>query len=533
MSDDTGIVMKVLQRFFGTESKTQLNWLLAEAAKWQPKGYKARVKNRLDYLDGNMRNDLLAVLQEEFEATWTHMQRSIITLPIVAHIIKKKSTVFEGNGRYFLVDKKTREEIKPDDKAALAWSDIIRESLVEMALKRSDQVTEQNHSAGLKVWWDKDHVTVSAFTPDKVDIVVNPARELDAYSARAVLFERTGAGGLRDNSRFEVWGDADPTLPKPKEGFDSRTYEPTIHFITDGKNTWAVNDKDENPFKDDDGKAVVPFAWLTDNRESLYRLGGDHLVAMNRIVNWGLTYLHHAMNWMSLGIPTFEKNAGSNAKLPENRIVSPKHALALPPDVKFSFIRNDIDLGAITSTYELMMQYHAMLSGIDPANISVKQFSAKSGFAIKLEMSGLGKHREMKIPLYRPNVIHLMRIIKIVHNYYAPKAKKEKIPDHLDPDWSPGEVDAGPIDYIQLGQRYQDEIEYNVSTVDDWAADVHGVDKQTAKGIVEKNTARNAETVGKSARFPDEPTGGGRAVDEIKKLTAGGDEPPPEGEPEE
>lgn len=525
--------MRVLARFFGKESQTQLNWLVTESGKWKPKGYKEKVAIRINYLDGDMRNDLLAVLQEEFEATWTHMQRSIVTLPMVSHIIRKKSTVFEGNGRFFLVDKKSREEVKIDDKAALNWADIIRESLVEMALKRADQVTEQNHSAGLKVWWDKDHVTVSAFTPDKVDIVVNPARELDAYSARAVLFERTGAEGLRDNSRFEVWGDANPALEKPEEGFDAREYEPTIHFITDGKNTWPVNEKDENPFKDDNGKAVVPFAWLTDNREALYKLGGNHLVEMNRIVNWGLTYLHHAMNWMSLGIPTFKRQPGSNTKLPQNRIVSPKHALALPADVEFSFVRNDINLGGITDTYELLMKYHAMMSGMDPANMSVEQFSAKSGFAIKLEMAGLEKHREMKIPLYRPNVIHLLRIIKIVHNYYAPKAKKEKIPDHLDPDWSPGEVDAGPIDYIELGKRYTEEIEFNVSTVDDWAADVHGVDKQTAQGIIEKNAARNAETVGKSARFPDEPTAADRAADEIKKLTAGGEDTPPEDEPEE
>lgn len=518
----TDVIMGALKRYFGTESRNQLIWLLNESAKWQPKNFKPEVATRIKYLDKNMKPDLLKVLKSEFENTWEHMQRSTVTLPIVAHIVTKKATVFEGSGRFFLVDPNTRKEIDVENPEAQAFQDMINDSLVWMALNRADEITELTHSAALKVWWDNDHVTVSTFTPNLVDIVPDPDRELDPYSARAVLFQRTGVDGIRSAARHEVWGARDPTTASAVDAFGRPLFDPTIHFITDGKTSWAVNEGDVNPFKDENKRSILPYAWLTDNREGLYKLGGDNLVEINRIVNWGLTYLHHGMNWMSLGIPVFEKDPGSNVKLPQNRIISPKHALALPPNVRFSFVRNDIDLGAITNTYELFMKYHAMMSGIDPANLSVDQGQARSGFAIKLEMSGLESHRKKMIPLYKPNVIHLLNVMIIVHNYYAKAAKKSLIPTALVPDWSPGEMEAGPVDFIEIGNRYEKEIEYNISTVDDWAAEVHGVDRATAAKMVDENAKRNAEVMSKGTRFPDDVSAAAGAAG-IRDLTVDAD----------
>jgi hypothetical protein len=512
--------MTVLQFTLNPESsQDQLTKLLTESAKWQPQGYKPEIATRMRYLDGNMRDDLLEVLKAEFENTWEHMQRSIVSLPMVSHIISKKATVFEGSGRFFLVDP-NKEEIDADSDEAQAFQDMINESLVWMALKRADEVVELAHSAALKVWWDNDHVTVSTFNPNLVDILPDPNRELDPYNARAVLFQRTGIDGIRSAARHEIWGAEDQETASDIDAYGQPIFDPTVHFISDGKNSWSTNENNENPFKDPaTGRSIYPYAWLVDNRDSLYKSGGNHLVEMNRIVNWGLTYLHHGMNWMSIGIPVFEKDPGSNVKLPQNRIVSPKHALALPANVRFSFVRNEINLGAITNTYELLMKYHAMMSGIDPANLAVDQGQARSGFAIKLEMSGLEKHRAMKIPLYKPNVIHLLNVMIIVHNYYAELAGKTKIHEDFEPDWSPGEMDAGPVDFVELGNRYEKEIEFNVSSIDDWTAAVHGVDKPTAQKMVDENAERNAEILKKGTRFPDEPEAAAAGAESIRRLT--------------
>jgi len=309
--------VKYLKRKLHMEETKNVEWMLAEADKWrEPTGpkYREEIGRRRNYLDGEMKADGLVLLKQEFPKTYEQMRYKMLQYPVAKHIWTKKAHVFGGKGeRFYLVDaNKGMEEIPSDSAPALDYAYLNESSENPTVTKGIDRALESMHCCAVRPTWSRDHIEDNIFDPDKCHIVVNPDHDNDPYAARAVLFERTGEDGVNDTEpRYEVWGARDPVIAAERDSEGQRLFRPDMHFITSAHDQWRVNEHDENPYRDrHTGEVAYPFTWYRDNRRSIYEKGGDDLVELTRVINMGLTYLHHNMIWQMAVLPVTEQPQG-------------------------------------------------------------------------------------------------------------------------------------------------------------------------------------------------------------------------------
>lgn len=514
------------------EEKLTTSWLEERSAKWRPAGYMDQIPRRVSYIDRDMVDDLEALLQSEFARSWTLMQNHYILMPMVSQIASKRAKCFRGRGqRFFLRHKETGRELTSDPEMALqrqgaddeltdeqvkaierrglmyhpaaaAFEDLIDMAQLPANLRDVDIHLEQVHALADKVWWDIDHVRCSVFTPDHVRVAVNETRYWDPYAAAAVAFELPGEdGNYSSDSRWEVWGTRDPEQVDETDEMGRPLFEPAMHFVAGGSKKYSYNEGDRNPYIGWDGAPMYPFQWFTDDPDQIYPLGSDDLVLFNRNMNMGLTYLTYNMSWAMLGIPCYEHQVGQGkaADLPTQRFLTPQHVASLPPGVKLSFVRNDIPLESFTSTFEMLMQYQALMHELAPRSMSVQDGIPTSGIAMEIELMGLAEHREEKIEMLRPQVRDLLRRMIVVSNRFGSAYARDKSRwtaidlDEFEPAWEPGKLEAAPQDITKTTDSYQRLIDLGAASVDDLAAAVHNVPREQAADLVDANIRRNAE----------------------------------------
>lgn len=482
----------------------------AEAWGWDA-DYRSEIERRIKYLDGDMEDDGLDLLEAEFSQTYKDMENKMVEWPITRHIISKKAQAFRGNGaRFFLCDD-SGEELDAQDPASVAFSGLVRDANLKHVLYKLDQVEELCNSAGAKVWWDGTKVRVSRWDPHKVAIAVNEMREWDPYSAYAVGFERSATNGINGtDERWEVWGARDVRVADDKDEDGMPIYEPSLHYLTSVRESWSVSEGDANPFRDPKtGKPIYPFTWFRKDEDRVYWSGGDDLVRMNRILNLGLTYLHHNITWQMAKVPVFELPPGGAtadvmATLQKMKLVTPNNAFSLPPGVKLSWVGPDAQLEPFVSVYEMLIQYHALLNQLSPKSLDIRGGLPQSGIALRIELDNLVRYWTERVDVLRPHVVDLLKKMVIVYNYYAPRLTgATPIPDNVTPNWDPGQIDSGPTDFIELGKRFEKECSLGISSYADWAAAVHDVDKSTAEQMIRANMEFNSEVVRGMTRYPD------------------------------
>jgi|GEM_PF-3481702 len=514
--------------------QNQVQWTLKQANNWRlPSAtkYLEQVNRRRFYLDGDMSDDGDDFLKQEFPKTWETMRYKKIEFPIAQNIVKKKAQTFRGRGaRFYLLDNQTGKEVTEGEYKD-SFDEMMARAYMEAVLPEIDQAEEMMLAAAGKVTWDQDHLELYCFDPDRVHIAVNPLRENDPYSALAVMFERAGVDGYSGKPRYEFWGVRDPKTAKEKDVEGNLIFDPTLHYIASAEEPIDVNDGDVNPFEDrHTGKPIYPFTWFRSNRNAIYKLGGDQLVSLNRVVNLGLTYLHHNATWQMAVLPVFEVPAGQKAeleKLKQTILSAPNKAVNLPAGVKLSFVAPNGEVQRFQGLYEFFVQYHAMLNQLSPKSLDIKGGIPTSGIAMRIEFDNLIRYFNERTEILRPHVLNFIEKCLVVWNYYAPHIKPKgykAIPSRFVPEWDPGQMDSGPVDYVEIGNRYSREIEVGVSSVDEWCADVHKCDLETAKERVNKNLARLQEVRKQTTRYPEEETDGLR--DAVEGVPVEGEEKP-------
>ena len=509
------LATKVKNWLSGTE-RDQARWIKDEADKWRESGesrsYREEISRRREYLDGDMESDALALLKREFQKIWPEMRYKMVLWPMVKYIIQKKAQVFRGVGaRFYLKDPKQGEEIDSASTEAQSFNAMMESGMVESQLVEIDRTEELMYACAAKIGWDVDHLDINIYDPDKIHIAVNGERENDPYSAFAVSFERSGYDGITSTPRYEVWGYRDPKIAADTDQDGARIFHPTLHYMSTSEGGRQVNEFDANPFIDRrNGKPMYPFTWFRGHKRCIYKLGGDDLVRFSRVLNLGMTYLNHNMSWQMAAIPTFEVTPGQNIsaldKIKKIIMASPQHAATLPPGVVLKFARPDVVLGPFMDVYQVLVQYYALMNHLSPKSIDVQGGLPQSGIALKIEMDGLNKYREDRIRALRPHVIDFINRCIVVWNYYAPKLRAgwKKIPDGLVVGWDPGRLDAGPIDYVELNDRFQVQCENNVSNVYEWTAALHQIDINTAEERWHANEEVNRQWRNSKTMYPAE-----------------------------
>jgi len=532
-------VRKVYSWLIG-KSKDNVNGLLEEAGRWKPTStYDADMDLREKYLNGDMHDDALAALKAEFEDSWPEMVNHLQEYPLCAYIASKRARTFE-NSQFSLVNEKS-DPVEPDNEAAITWAKVVSGSGLETALAKADRLRDQCGQSYCKVWWDVDHVRVSAFKPSDVQVVPNPGREWDPYNAIAVMFGRTGFNGVGSPRRWEIWATRDEEQLKEVDSDGVPLFRPTLHYIADQEgNQTTVNDTDENPLVDEDGKPYVPFVRLTENPDVLYHASGPALINFNRVLNLDFTQIAAHVSWGMLGYPVITAAAGSNFKAPAIQWFSPGRFLKLAAGQAVDFARNDILLVPITGTLQLMQQLQTMFAGLDPAIIKLDSTAPESGYAIKIRYSSIVQFIRRLQPIVQPDVDRLLLIMKRVHNYKrrdlkgGPKALTE-IPPNMIPKWLPGLPEAGPVDAKELADIYSVAIPAGAATLEDWVGEWRGLNEVESKNRVEANLERNAKVSKQNTTYPEnQDTGLKGAIDKLKGMTGDnqpGEKVPPEKQP--
>ena len=522
-----------LKGWLGMESRANLDWMLEQSDLWKPENYDAEIMRRIMYLDNDMRPDMLALLQDEFPEHKDSMINHMLTFPFAAHVADKRARVFEGS-RFELRDRASRKAVEPDSTEALTFNELLRQAQIEAVLDRADKLRDSCRSSVVLVRWDQDHVALNAYSMNGVPMVPNSDREADPYSSKAVLFERVGDEGIGDDPRYEVFATRDFETSKQVDVNGAPIFSPDMHYIASRDGFDSINQDDANPFKDAKGRAVYPFARLTDCPDAIYYPGGDTLVEFNRVLNMGFTQMQVHSSWGLLGYPVYRTEAGSNVKLPAKRPMSPKDAVQLPAGVTLEFVRNDIPVKEISDTYQLWIQMQSLLAGIDPADVKLDSTAPQSGYALKVSISGLEKRIKKLQPLMAPDVNRLLGLIVMFWNYYrknVPGTWMVEIPPSLVPVWIPGQMEAGPVDPVELATSMPAKIQAGAATADDWVMVERGVDKSEAQKIVDANLKRNAEIAKQNTSYPAAPGAGlQNAIGLLRGRTQGGNQPPQTGQ---
>ena len=514
--------------FLTGENKNQIEWLLGQANKWRKptaSKYLSEVARRRDYINGEMEDDGVKLLKQEFPKLWTDMQGQMVQYPIAQFVTDKRAQVFRGRGaRFFARDSKTDKEVPSDSDVGRSFDWMIKSAQLDTALVDINKAAESAKEVAGKVWWDTDHLEISAYWPDLVHVAVNPDRPWDPHTAFAVLFEKSGYDGVNDDPRYEIWGTRDPRQSKDEDEVGRRIFHPTVHYEATLEDQIKINDADENPLKSrSTRKPIMPFTWFRTYRGDLYsQKGGDELTRLNRVINLGTTWLQHHLHWQMTSVPTFEVPAGQTKLLEQLKgtfLYSPKHAMNLPPGVSLKFVTPDSRIEPVRNTYEFFIQYLALMYQLSPKHLDIKGGLPASGIALRLELDGLVRHNDEMTKILRPQVFDLGELLIVFWNLYAPRVRGRNfkaIPDRYVLDWDPGQFDSGPTDYVEIGTRFDRECTVGVSSYADWAMAVHAIKtRKEAEERIRANLEFNAEIDRASTRYPDEPDAAARAAKEI------------------
>jgi len=492
----------------------QRDWLLERAGLYREAGYMKEIPRRVNYLNEDMEKDGKDFLKEEFALSYDDMKYKLMEYSVVSLITRKRAQTFRGKGMRFYLANAKGEEVPKDSPIARSFKDMIEESQIVTSLFEIDTTEDICNGCAAKVWWDVDHLEISPYNGAVCHVAINPDRWWDPYTAYGVLFEQTGVDGFNSEPRYEVWATRDPKQTTERDIDGRLIFSPNLHYVSSKNGPIHVNDKDVNPYVDRyTKKPLMPFVWFASKKGEVYQKGGDQLVHFNRLLNLMMTYLTHNAIWQMAVSPVFELPAGQvgSTALAELKAVilsKPNAAIKVPPGVKFSFVRPDGQLSQFTDLMELLVQYQALMQGLTPRLLNIRGSLPQPGIAMQIEQEELIKYRNQRVVIMRPHVRRLLNVMISIWNARAPAVRGAgwvKIPENLYPVWDAGVMDSGPTDHGMISAKYQPGIETGVYSVDDWAAEVHGVTKDEARAIVDANLERNKEVLKMLTRYPDEP----------------------------
>ncbi|MBW2122946.1 MAG: hypothetical protein JRH07_14055 [Deltaproteobacteria bacterium] len=492
LKDKLGEFFNVLMR---DQRKANLQELLTASANWQPSGefftYKNEMQARQDYYLGSMQSDMREVLKRHFPQTYTEVERDQVNLPLVKKEISDKAQVFVDSGDVVLVN--DSGEIQKIE----SFEEMKRKSNIWSALKDADAYTQLQHRSMFKPWWDSraGHARCSVWPAQLVDIVPDPFRWWDVDSAWAVLFTLPGISGINSSSyRYEVWGYRDQDAVDA--GMDN-----TVYFTTDGNNDYRINDEDVNPFTDPrTGGSLYPFVWWQDDTiTSLYVIGDEDLLTVNRQVNSILTDANYTIRFNS--IPAWVHTMAEGGSELGVKTISPGCVIDIPAGAGLDPKTPTLNITEIWNYTKELMEIRALFGGLSPSAVRADSSAPESGYALKIRNKPIREHRQNLVEIYRPYVEESVYRLCVVHNTYA----DDKIPiEGLRVKWEPGEIDEIE-DPMAVGNQYAAEIEANVSTAADWRAARYDETREEARKAVEKNAEENREQ--KSKGKQELPTG--------------------------
>jgi hypothetical protein len=439
--------------------KAQIDQLRELARAWWPqpmsgKSFGQEMETRMCYYRIAMRADMIDEMKRRFPKTWEKLDQ--LNLPLVHKQIKDLSRVFATKSTFKLMIKGGKPA---DDARQEKVEQIIDRSGAHSVMKYADEVTQTVNRSATKAWWDPDmrRARISAWPCHQVDVVPDPTLWWSTDAAPAVLFELPGIDGL-GSRRWELWGRRADSLGGGG-----------LHFVTDGKEIFHVNAKDENPFRHPvTGVPIYPFVWWrNDSSTSLYSLGNEEMLNVNRRVNSTFADLDYAIRYKAWPATVHSVDKDAPATVFGTKVIGPSEVIELGPGCRLDNLESTLPIADVSALLQDLIKMNALMSGLASSSVQFDQSAPESGYAKKLQDRPLLEHRENSIEIYRPSVEEQVYRLLIVHNTYAEPADRVNLSDVESVSWTPGDVDLS-ISPKELDDVYSVEVLQGVASKLEW-----------------------------------------------------------------
>ena len=482
-----------------TATAPSIQAVLDIANKWRPSpqnySFSEEMEARENYLLGSMQGDMLDVLRRRFPRRYDRIMKEQVNLQLYRAIINAKAKTFADVGEMYLADEAGN---KVDGPGAEAFADMVERGQFWAALKDADRYTQALSRAVVELTWDDRRACVvpNVWSQRLVHVAPNPMRYWSLDDAYVVAFEMPSEDGLLSTERrYKTW-----VKVKTDTGWESAHYLVGSQAIKDAdgnatrswySDTYDGNADAKTPFLDErTGEPVFPFVlWKPDLVCSLYWLGNEDALTINRMLNSALTDLNWNAHFHAHPIGSWEPTSGeTTGKPPANVTFSPEDFVE-GGDWKPVFTSPEFDPEPVRAMWDYLLRMDSALDGNSPIAM-LTEGGPESGYALKIRNLPLTEHRQNMIEVYRPHVIETMRRAIMVWNTYAPEYGLATIEG--EPCWEPGQIEP-PRDEEADARVWQLKIQKNVSTAVDWRMSETGEDREMAEAAIRENAELNKE----------------------------------------
>jgi len=423
----TNDLVAIIRRGAGKNAQAALNQLLAEAAKWKPRGYNNAVVERRDYYEDNQTSYIKAELQNRYKNT--HDRMSPYTVPLFKHLCEHQATVYNAAPRREIVENLATTIILNNAYAAAG---------ANHRLAKAEEIAAAVKLCFLRLGWHivDLRVDIQPYWPNIVDVIPNPNDPTRLESAFAIIAEITSEHGVNadaEKKRYELWtrnGDMWTGEIVGANGSERMLLDKPVACVP-----WVAF-----PFD-------LPMG-------SLFASPPDDDIEVNKSQNVMLTDLLHTISMQSFDHVTYS----GPEPLPATLKAGPGDILE-GGDGQFGSISYNPSIKPVLEAADQLMKQHLVLKNVSPSTATIDA-KFQSGIALEIENMPMIEKRRKRLPVVEDmEERHLWRVFKSV----CKDPEFQKIPSDAKLKFRAGQIKL-PQDQTSEFNLSKSYVEAGVST---------------------------------------------------------------------
>ena len=269
------------------------------------------------------------------------------------------------------------------------YKEIIERCGFDVKMKAASRYTKLLKTILLRPVWRNNAIDLDILTGNLLDVSCGESPEV----LEQVLVTDFGTSDKIEDIEYSLW------TPETFTRLDYRG-----HAIEEQK----------NPYK------ILPFLPVFDYppaSSSFWLPGGQDLMSLQEAINIKLTDLLYLIQQQSFGVG-FIKGSQTGASLK----VSPGTLVELPENGSIGFISQQAEVKAVVDSIDWLVKMACVSNGLSAASMSTDP-QEQSGIAKQWDNKELSEMRQDDLINFRSVEKKLFDLIRVVNNYYAPRAK--------------------------------------------------------------------------------------------------------------
>lgn len=412
---------------FQSTVPTTMQKLYAEVQSQQTTQRKNEAIKRTDYYHSEQDGYTL-----ENMATW--MSEPETLRPLQINIVRK---VIDNLAMVYF--KPAKRNIDGTERDGQLFSDIAKDTALDMTLKQASKFTKLHKTALLRVVWRNGQLEIDILAPDIVDIVTGDSPK----DLQKVMVTNWPDSGKAEDVTYSLWS---------ADSFQLLDYRGN------------VIEEQPNPYK------ALPFVpcWDSLPTDSFWVKGGGDLVSAQDAINEKLTDLMYIIRQQGFGVGYIKSgNHGPSGTAPLDTVkANPGSFVVLPTDqnAEIGFVSPEAPIQEVWETIQAIIQQTAIANGLSAHSLTAQPVS-ESGISKIVSNNELMEKRQDDIDLWRRYEARLFEILKLVWNVHNPG---RKFSDKAELSIDFAEIKQ-PSQEIEQSEKWQTLIDAGQASPVDWA----------------------------------------------------------------